>query len=30
VEMTNDDVSAYATEWAEAWNHRDVEQVLAQ
>jgi ketosteroid isomerase-like protein len=28
--MTNDDASAYATEWAEAWNNRDIEHVLAQ
>jgi len=26
--MTNDDASAYAAEWAEAWNNRDIEQVL--
>jgi hypothetical protein len=27
--MTRDDVEAFATGWAEAWNRRDVEAVLA-
>jgi ketosteroid isomerase-like protein len=27
--MTRDDAREFATEWAEAWNRRDIEQVLA-
>jgi len=27
--MTNDDARAFAAQWAEAWNRRDIEQVLA-
>jgi ketosteroid isomerase-like protein len=27
--MTSDDARAFAAQWAEAWNRRDIEQVLA-
>ena len=27
--MTSDDARRFAAQWAEAWNHRDIEQVLA-
>jgi SnoaL-like domain len=27
--MTSDDARAFATQWAEAWNSRNIEQVLA-
>ena len=27
--MTTDDARAFAAQWAEAWNRRDIEQVLA-